>query len=59
VKGRTPCRRKHQGTSRDPSRARTASANSRTPLIKDAGKTDQADRDRVHGDGGGIGLKDK
>jgi hypothetical protein len=57
VKGRTPCRRKHQGTSRDPSRARTASANS--AMIKDAGKTDQADRDRVHGDGGDIGLQDK
>ncbi|WP_211911528.1 hypothetical protein [Tardiphaga alba] len=28
-------------------------------VIKDADKTDQADRDRVHGDGGDIGLDEK
>lgn len=28
-------------------------------VIKDADKTDHADRDRVHGDGGGIGLDRK
>jgi hypothetical protein len=28
-------------------------------IIRDADKTGQADRDRVHGDGSGIGLKDK
>ncbi len=28
-------------------------------VIKDGDKTDQADRDRVHGDGGDIGLDRK
>jgi hypothetical protein len=28
-------------------------------VIEDADKTDQADRDRVHGDGGDIGLDRK
>jgi hypothetical protein len=28
-------------------------------MVKDSDKTDQADRDRVHGDGGDIGLDRK
>jgi hypothetical protein len=60
-----PCERENAmppQTSRDipgPKPRKDSEREQQDALIKDAGKTDQADRDRVHGDGSGIGLQDK
>lgn len=47
-------------TSRDiegPSPRKDRDREQRDAVVKDAGETEQADRDRIHGDGDEIGLE--